>query len=246
MAKPQNRDQFKDLILRKAGMPVIELEIDDEQIDDSIDEALKYYHDYHFDGSERAYYRHQITQQDLENGYITLPQDIHYVTKVMPLGRNALTNNIFGARYQFALNDFFNITSMNLSYYSNTMTYISLISEMFSTMPGTSFNRHANRLYIHMDWKANISEDKFLVIECTRILDPEVYTDVWNDRWLANYATVLIRRQIGLHLMKYNISLPGGVTYNGESIYNLAHQEKEKMEEEMISAYSLPPFDFVG
>ncbi len=246
MAKPLNREQFKDLVLRKCGLPVIELEIDDEQIEDAIDEALKYYHDYHFDGSERAFYAHQLTPTDITNGYITLPADIHYVTKVMELGTNALTNNIFGARYQFALNDFFNITSMNLSYYSNTMRYISLISEMFSTLPALTYNRHVRRLYVHMNWAQNTTESKYLILECTRIIDPDVYPEVWNDRWLTNYATILVRRQIGIHLMKYTITLPGNVSYNGESIYNLAEQEKEKMEEQMITSFSTPPYDLWG
>lgn len=246
MAKPQNREQFKDLVLRRCGLPVIELEIDDEQIEDCIDEALKYYHDYHFDGSEKAYYAHSITPTDITNGYITLPPEIHYVGKVMELGTNALTNNIFGARYQFALNDFFNITSMNLSYYTNTMTYINLISEMFSTLPAMTYNRHARKLHVHMNWATNLSEDKYLIVECNRILDPEDYPEVWNDRWLTNYTAVLVRRQIGLHLMKYNITLPGNVTYNGETTYSLAEQEKQKMEEEMINSYSTPPWNLWG
>jgi hypothetical protein len=241
-----NREQFKDHVLRKCGLPVIDLEIDDSQIDDAIDEALKYYHDYHFDGSERAYYNHKITAQDRTNGYITLPEDIHFVSKVMNLGNNSLTNNIFGARYQFALNDFFNITSGNMLYYDNTMRYISLISEMFSTSPGLSYNRHARILKLHMRWDENTKDDQYIAIECTRVLNPDVHTSIWNDRWLINYTTILVKKQIGWHLMKYNITLPGGVTYNGETIYNIAEQEKEKMETEMISAYSLPPWDVVG
>jgi hypothetical protein len=246
MANATNRDQFKDLVMRKCGFPVIELEIDDEQIEDAIDESIKYYHDYHFDGSERVYYKHQITSTDITNGYITLPDDIHFIFKVMEVGTSQINNNIFGARYQFALNEFFNITSGPLSYYTETMRYINLITEMFSTRPGTNYSRISNRLVVHMDWSANVTQDRYLVIECTRIFDPSIYPKIWADRWLINYATILVRRQIGIHLMKYNVTLPGNVTYNGESIYSIAQQEKEKMEEEMINSYSTPPMDVIA
>ena len=64
MATPTTRKEFKEYCLRKLGKPVIEINVDDDQIDDRIDEALKYYWDYHFDGSERLYYKYMIQDGD--------------------------------------------------------------------------------------------------------------------------------------------------------------------------------------
>lgn len=64
MATPTSRAEFKEYCLRKLGKPVIEINVDDDQVDDRIDEALKYYWDYHFDGSEKLYYKYMIQDAD--------------------------------------------------------------------------------------------------------------------------------------------------------------------------------------
>ena len=71
MSSPITRDQFKENCLRRLGKPVIEINVDDDQVEDRIDEALRYYWDYHFDGSEKIYYKYQVTEQDKINKYIT-------------------------------------------------------------------------------------------------------------------------------------------------------------------------------
>ena len=76
MATPTTKEEFKQYCLRKLGAPVIEINVDDDQVDDRIDEALRYYWDYHFDGSDKIYYKHQITQTDIANKYIILPENI--------------------------------------------------------------------------------------------------------------------------------------------------------------------------
>ena len=76
MAQPVTRKEFKEWCLRKLGKPVIEINVDPDQVDDRVDEALSYYWDYHFDGTEKTYLRHQITQTDIDNKYITVPENI--------------------------------------------------------------------------------------------------------------------------------------------------------------------------
>lgn len=61
MAVPTSRSEFKEYCLRSLGKPVIEINVDDDQVDDRIDEALKYYWDYHYDGSERIYFKYRIS-----------------------------------------------------------------------------------------------------------------------------------------------------------------------------------------
>ena len=86
MAQPTTRTQFKEWCLRKLGKPVIEINVDVDQIDDRVDEALSYYWDYHFDGTERTFLKHQITADDITNGYITVPENIIGVVNLFPIG----------------------------------------------------------------------------------------------------------------------------------------------------------------
>ena len=61
MAQPTTKDQFKEWCLRKLGKPVIEINVDDDQVDDRVEESLSYYWDYHFDGAERTFLKHVVT-----------------------------------------------------------------------------------------------------------------------------------------------------------------------------------------
>ena len=90
MAVPTTRDEFKEYCLRKLGKPVIEINVDDDQVEDRIDESLRYYWDYHFDGTEKMYYRHAITQTDIDNKYITLPENVIGAVRVFPIGDPAI------------------------------------------------------------------------------------------------------------------------------------------------------------
>jgi hypothetical protein len=108
------------------------------------------------------------------------------------------------------------------------------------------YNRHQNRLYLDMDWdRMNIGD--YLIAEAYEIVDPDVYTDAWSDRWLLRYAACLIKQQWGNNLKKFDgMKMPGGLTFNGQKIYNEATQEREELEKEMIYSYSLPVTDMIG
>jgi hypothetical protein len=68
MAKPASRQQLIDYCLRRLGAPVLEINVDEDQIDDLVDDALQYFHERHFDGVERMYLKYKITQADLDRG----------------------------------------------------------------------------------------------------------------------------------------------------------------------------------
>jgi hypothetical protein len=124
----------------------------------------------------------------------------------------------------------------------------SVIDRQISGMQHIStFTRHADRLAIEIDWEANLSVDDYIIVEGYQTLDPDTYTDVYNDRFLKKYSTALIKRQWGLNLIKFEgMQLPGGVTLNGRQIYDDAVQDIEKIEEEMQLTYEMPPHFFVG
>jgi hypothetical protein len=247
MSVPTTKDSFKEYCLRKLGKPVIEINVDDDQVDDRIDECLRYYWDYHFDGSEKIYYKHQIDANNVVDKYITLPENIIGAVRVFPIADPSIrSDDLFNIRYQIALNDLYSLTSVSMVPYYMAMEHLSLISELLVGQQPIRYNRHKDRLYVDMDWtKVNVGE--YLLVEAYEIVDPDVYTEVWSDRWLQNYCTAKIKYQWGSNLTKFTgMSLPGGVQFNGEKILGDAQQEIEKMEAEMISSYSLPVSDMIG
>jgi hypothetical protein len=100
MAKPTTRALFKDYCLRRLGYPVIEINVDDDQVDDRIDDALQFFNDYHFDGCEKIYMKHQITADDINRRWIYCPDAVISVTKVFPFDDSGQSSNMFDLRYQ--------------------------------------------------------------------------------------------------------------------------------------------------
>ena len=98
MSRPTSKATFKEHCLRRLGKPVIEINVDEDQLDDRVDEALDYYADYHFDGFEHTYYKHQVTDTDKTNKYITLPDNIIGVVDLFDIGDATSTNNLFNVR----------------------------------------------------------------------------------------------------------------------------------------------------
>lgn len=247
MAQPTTRKEFKEWCLRKLGKPVIEINVDPDQVDDRVDEALSWYWDYHFDGTERTYFKHQITDTDKENGYITIPENIIGAVKVFNLSSNpAFSSSMFSAKYQFVLNHLHELTDYNLTNFYMSMMHLQYMEEILAGMQPLRYNRHVNKLHVDTNWD-NVPTGTYIVAECYQIVDPEVYTDVWKDRWLQNYASAKIKYQWGSNLTKFNgMTLPGNVQFNGEQILKDAEDEIRRLEEEMITSYSLPVQDMIG
>ena len=246
MAVPTSRATFKENCLRRLGKPVIEINVDDDQVEDRIDEALRYYWDYHFDGSEKIYYKHQITQTDITNRYITLPENIIGAVNLFPIGQALNTNNLFNIRYQIALNDLYTLTSVSMVPYYMALTHVQFLEQLLVGQQPIRYNRHMNRLYVDMDWNI-VNEGDYLIVEAYQVVDPATYTDAWADRWLLRYAACLIKQQWGTNMKKFEgMQLPGGLKFNGQQIYNEATQERDALEKEMIMSYSIPVTDMIG
>ena len=197
MAVPTTREQFKDYCLRRLGYPVIDINVSTEQIDDRIDDSLLYYHDYHFDGSERILLKHQVTQQNMDDSYIQMGQDIIGVSDLLPLNSSSSSSSLFNLNYQIHLNDMYYTQATPLLPYYMVKMQLANLHKMFVGEQSLRYNRHVNKLHIDMDWGSRLSVGDYIVIDCYRIADPEVYSDVWNDRWLQRYATAQIKRQWG-------------------------------------------------
>ena len=246
MAVISTRDAFKEYCLRKLGKPVIEINVDDDQIEDRVTEAISYYWDYHFDGSEKTYYKYKITQTDKDNKYITMPDNIIGVVNMFPVGQALNTNNLFNIRYQIALNDLYTLTSVSMVPYYMALQHVQFLEQFLVGQQPLRYNRITNKCYIDMDWNI-ISVDDYLILEAYNIIDPELFVKAYAERWLQNYATVLIKEQWGSNLKKFEgMQMPGGLKFNGQKIYDEARQERSEMENEMISSFSLPVHDMIG
>lgn len=247
MAVPTSRATFKEYCLRKLGKPVIEINVDDDQVDDRIDECIRYYWDYHFDGTEKTYYKHLITDQTKIDKYVTLPENIIGAIRIFQIGDPSLrASDMFNIRYQIALNDLYQLTTVSLLPYYMAMQHLGTITELLVGQQPIRYNRHTNKMYVDMDW-TKIDVGQYLLIEAYEVIDPDTYTNAWGDRWLQEYTTQKIKYQWGSNLTKFTgMVLPGGVQFNGEKILDDAEKAIEKLEQEMISSYSLPVADMIG
>jgi len=321
MAAPATRQQLIDYCLRELGHPVIEINVDDDQVSDRIDAALQYYQDYHYDGVERLYLKQQVTATRITLGtsnasdfalgitvtgsssgayatvcselnttsngttllvrgstgtwttgetivgangttstvasvslgnvdkqYFELDDSIIGVRRVLPFSAvNTGQSYMWDIRYQMRLNDMFDLLSTSIIYYEQVKSHLALIDQLLVGSKSFRFQRHQNRLFLDMSWATDVSVGEYVIVECYKILNPDDWTDVYNDRFLKRYATALIKKQWGNNLKKFaGIQMPGGITLNGQVIYDEAVAEISFLENEAQSTYVEPPDFMVG
>lgn len=246
MAEPASRADLIEYTLRQLGKPVVEINVADEQIQDRLDDALQIFRTYHFDGVEKMYLSHTLTQQDLDNDYITLPPAVMSVVRIFPYSVSLSTNNIFSIRYQMAMNDLFDFSSIDLSYYEIAKQHINLLEEMLVGEPSIRFNKHMDKVFIDTSWERHYTVGDKLLFEVYASLDGDEYPSIWNDEFLKKYFTALVKRQWGSNLKKFSgVTMMGGITLNGQEIYDEGKQEVEQCELELVDKYSYPPQFFM-
>ena len=325
MAAPNSKTTLIDFCLRSLGAPVIEINVDDDQVDDRIDEALQFYQHYHADGIEKMFLKHKVTNSelifqavttgtfvegetvtggtsgakaivkkvpttstlrynvlvdsntpfqasetvtggtsgatgvisssggivkgDMENGYIPINSLITQVVRVLPIRDSVSTSDMFDIRYQIHLNDLYSMGFMgSLAEYVMSMQYLDMLDAVVdSDDKPINFDRHKNQLDIFMNWNDELEVDDYIVVECYRIIDPNTYTDVYNDYFLKKYATALIKRQWGTNLLKFEgMQMPGGVTFNGRQLFDDANEEITRLEEEARLNWEQPVDFYTG
>jgi hypothetical protein len=176
MAEPRTRAEFKDYCLRRLGHPVIQINVDDDQVEDRIDDSLQYFHDYHFNGCEQMYMKHKVQQADIDRGWIYCPDAVIYVTGVIPFDQSSSSVNMFDLRYQLRLHDLYDFTSVSYVSYEITMQHIRTLNLLFSGTPMFRFNRHQNKLFLDIDWSRDLQVGQYVVMECYRKLVPDNIT----------------------------------------------------------------------
>lgn len=253
MANPASRAELKDYCLRRLGFPVIDINVDDDQLEDRLDDAIQHFHNYHFDGTEEIYLAHKVTSTDITNKYVTLADSIIGVSRVLPLTGTSVSStspqgfNIFDINYQLRLNDFYNLTSSSYTYYVISREHLAMLDMIVTGELPYTFNKKVHKLNIYMDWAGRLDENAYIVFQCRRIVDPETYDSAYNDLWVKEYTTQLFKQQWGTNLKKYgNYVLPGGLIINGQAIYDEATVEIGRLEEKLRDVYEEPTPFMVG
>ena len=279
MAKPSTRQGLIDYCLRRLGAPVLEINVDDEQIDDLVDDAIQYFNERHYDGVEKMYLKYKITDDDLARGrakntdgvgivtttgtstivgtattfsfyensnYIQVPDSVIGIEKIFKFDTSSISGGMFSIKYQLFLNDLYYFNSVELLQYSMVKSYLEDIDFLLTTDKQVRFNKRQDRLYLDIDWGSQAAGD-YLVLECYRALDPDSFTQVYNDSFVKQYLTALIKRQWGQNLIKFQgVRLPGGTELNGRQLYEDGVRDLEEIKQRMSSEYELPPMDLIG
>lgn len=316
-----SRNDLIQYALRKLGAPVLKIEIAEEQLSDRLDEALQFFQDFHYDGTERVYLKHQITGSrvvvtnaanfvlsetvrsasgatfivekidlvantlttktvykngvsngtfsnlevitgllsgasttvvskitgDIENGFVPISDMVTGVIRAIPWWH--VTNKstyMFDPQYQVIMSTFQNLSSSSMIYYSQLMSHISLLDQVLRPIDSLRFNRKTSKIYLDYDW-TTASIGGFLIFECYRILDPEVFTTIYNDRMLKKLVTAKFKYQWAQNFGKYQgIQLLGGVTVDASSLLAQSVSEIEAAENEIRDAYEEKPIGFIG
>jgi len=276
MAQPSTRQELIDYSLRKLGAPVLEINVATEQIEDLVDDTVQYFQERHFDGVYATFLKYQVTQEDIDRGratglsgvgissisavgagttfnyyengnYLQVPDSVIGVNKIFTFGgSNSVSSGMFSIKYQLFLNDIYYWGSTELLTYAMTKTYLEDIDFLLNTQKQIRFNKRQDRLYLDIDW-SSVSAGDYFVIDCYRMMNPNDYSQVWNDSFLKKYLTSLIKRQWGQNLIKFQgVKLPGGVELNGRQMYDDGQRELDMIMDQMSSTYELPPLDMIG
>ena len=268
MAVPSTKATLKEYCLRALGKPVIDINVDDDQVDDRIDEAVQYFAQYHVDGVERMYLKYLVTEADITRmttdstesvtansvttswkegaNFLVVPSSVISVVNVFPLSDRA-NLNMFDVRYQLRLNDLYDFSSTSIVHYEMTMRHLYFLDHILVGEKPMRFNHLSNRLFIDMDWGTDITAGEYLIIEVFRKLDPDTYTAIYDDIYLKRYTTALIKKQWGQNLSKFSgTAMLGGVTLNGPELFSTAIQEQRQLEDEIRSNYEEPPHIMQG
>ena len=266
MATPTSKATLKEYCLRRLGKPVLEINVSDDQVDDAIDYTLQKFQQYHYDGAERCYLKHKVTQDVIDraasntsttskagndiweegNGYIEIPDHIVSIEGIFAFTDKG-TSNMFDIRYQMRLNDLYDFTSTQFYHYYMIQQHLGTIDFLLEGLKPTRYIATQDRLYLDMDWKTDVVLDQYILIKAWRALDPTTWTEIYDNMWVKDYTAAKIKKQWGSNMTKFqNVQMPGGVTLNGEMIYNDAVDELKNLDEQLRTEWETPPLDMIG
>lgn len=245
--RPTNFADLADYCMQQLGSPVIDIHVAEEQVQNRIEDAFDFFNDFHSDSYDRALYKHQVTSADITNGFLTLPADVMAVMRVLPFG--GTPSNQFSPEYQYRVDIMYQMLQGggDMSGYVTSMAYLSMMQDILVGEKTFTFNRFSHKLTVQMDWATQVQVGQWIVIELYRTLDMAEFADIFNNRSLKKLATAYVKKQWGSNVKLHSgIVLLGGVTVNGQTIYDEAMAEIEAIEEEIKDTYQEPPMPMMG
>lgn len=183
---------------------------------------------------------------EYDKRYVEVPDYVWGVTKILAVGQSSSLKNIFDLQYQLRLHDLYDLTSTSIIYYKTVMTHLALLDLELNGHTGFRFNRTTNRLYLDINWQTDVTLGDYIIVQGYRALDPSQFSKVWNDSWLKHYTTALFKKQWATNIKKFSgIQLPGGVTLDGDKLYEEAIDEIKELEDDLQNK-SAPLEFFLG
>jgi len=249
----KTREEFIRYCLRRLGHPVIQINVDADQVEDRIDEALRYYKQYHYDGTEREILRVELDQWMVDHKAIKLPSDVMSVLSVVPT-ISEFEAGLLGAPYprdtagSISLNFYYGsvgTSGMSMKGYAAYTTQIDVMSWLFRPERALTFRRQNNT--VTFDLSVAMQKDQVFLMEVYRAVNVEQAEHIWEDLWLQEFATCLVKLQWGSNLIKYNgVQLPTGIVLDGQKIYDDAVAERERLLERLRNEFEYPTDFFLG
>lgn len=245
------REDLKAYALRKLGAPALQINVTPEQIEDRIDDALSSYWEWHHEGSFLDFVSRPLTQQEIDTREFVVDDWVYQVLGVMMVGNAYSQYNLEYTAFMQSIGTQFIIMGTGVPpdagivSYTVSMSYLSMIRDFFSPDKRLQFNQNHNKVRIHSDLD-DLNAGDYLVLEVYRFSDPNTYRESWDDWWLKDYTTALIKKQWGQNMLKYSgFQLPSGITLNGRDIYQDAITEIAELEAKLYSTESLPVDFFI-
>lgn len=190
-----------------------------------------------------------------ENNFITLPKSVIGVSRILGTRSSGLMAGfpgfgvpLEGAFLVGAMPGYGSGMQFDLTSYYSMQQYLSTLNWLLYPPKSYSFNQRSHRLHLDTnDFYTNAKVGDYIVLECDVKADADMFPDVWDDMFLKRLSTAYVQLAWGRVLTKYQqVQLPGGITMNGDQIYNDAKQEIAEIQERFSMDYAMPPLDMIG
>lgn len=256
MSKLQSFIDLQNYCLEMNGHGVIDLEITSKQIKNRIEQAIDYYVERHYNGVEKSYIIYCVTQDDIDSNTILIGDKIRSIVNVSygtgGIGRNGgISVDGFGYvnppniqdTFVYNMNSGNSGSSMSLSYSINKSTY-ELINNLYNPTVDFDFNEYTGRLSINGH---NFKLNQVILIEAYASLEPCDFKNIYNETFIKEYSTALIKLQVGINTKKYRgVKLAGGAEIDGQQLYDEAKEEIRELQEQFEEKYEYLPMMLIG
>ena len=274
--KPTNRGQLINYGLRQLGAPILQINVDDDQLHDLVDDTVQIYQERHYNGIERMYLKYKVTQEDLDRGRAKGTDGVGIVTTSGISTNSATTvSSQFYETSNFlavpdtilGVNKIFKFDTSSISggmfsikyqLFLNDLYYFNSVELLQYAMTKTYLEDIDFLLTTDKQIRFNMRQDRLYMdidwgaqsLDTFFVIDCFRAIDteqIYNAPFVKRYFTALLKKQWGQNLIKFRgTKLPGGIELNGREIYDEGVRELQALRDRMTQDYEMPPLDFIG